>query len=156
MLLSVAKDAYLNYCSKTTHYAQNYLHNWFIVFLSCYFFKILPAKPLGCFVRENTGHAHLPNDEIRIPWRPMRPSTLFFGCRMHEKSTRKDGFKVWGWSLHPVFDWERNTPSKESLPVCECNIGLYCLYTGCFQASSKGLLTWVWKDKQIYIYTYIS
>ena len=39
---------YLNYCSKTTHYAQKYLLNCFIVFLSYYSFKILSAKPLGC------------------------------------------------------------------------------------------------------------
>jgi len=42
-LLSVAKDEYLNYCSKTTHYA---LLNCFIVFLPCYSFKIVAAKPL--------------------------------------------------------------------------------------------------------------
>ena len=48
---------------------------------------------------------------------------LFFGCRMPEKSTRKAGFEVCGWSLCPVFDWERNMPSKESLLVHEYNIG---------------------------------
>ena len=93
-LSSVAKDAYLNYYSKTTHYAQEYLLNCFIVFLLCYSFK-----------------------------KPMRPSALFFSCRMPENLTRKAGFKVCGWLLHPVFDWERNMPSKESLPVRECNIG---------------------------------
>jgi len=70
------------------------------------------------------GHAHFTNDEIHIPCRPMRPSTLFFGCKTPEKSTRKAGFEVCGWSLRPVFDWERNTASKESLPVRECNIEL--------------------------------
>ena len=28
------------------------------------------------------------------------------------------------------------------------------MYTGCFQLQVKGLLTWVWKDKQIYRHTY--
>ena len=37
-LLNVAKDAYLNNCPKTIHYAQKYLLNCFI----------LPAKPLDC------------------------------------------------------------------------------------------------------------
>ena len=67
----------------------------------------------------------------------MRPSTLFFSCIMPEKSTRKAGLEVCRWSLHPVFDWERNTRSRQNLPVCECNIqalfSLYCLHTGCFQ-----------------------
>ena len=100
----VVNDAYLNYCSKTTHYAQNYLFDCFIVFLSCYSIKILPAKPLDCsslnFVCVSMGHAHFPNDEIRIPWRSMRPSTLFFGSRT---STRKAGFEVCRWSLRLVF-----------------------------------------------------
>ena len=116
MLLSVAEDTHLNYCSKTTHYARNYFLDCFIVFLQCYSFKVLPAKPLGC----SSGHAHSQNDEIRIAW---RPSTLFFGSKMPEKSTRKAGFKIYGCLLRLVFNWERITPSKESLPVRECNIG---------------------------------
>jgi len=44
-LLSVAKDAYLNNCSKSTHYAQNYLLNCFIVCLLYYSLEILPTKP---------------------------------------------------------------------------------------------------------------
>ena len=56
----------------------------------------------------------------------MTPSKLFLGCGMPEESTRKAGFEVCGQSLRPVFDWERSTPSRQSLPVheChECNIG---------------------------------
>ena len=67
----------------------------------------------------------------------MRPSTLFFSCTMPEKLTRKAGLEVCRWLLHLVFDWERNTRSRQSLPVRECNIqalfSLYYFYTGCFQ-----------------------
>jgi len=45
----VAKDSYLSNFSKTTHCTQKYLPNCFIVYLSYYSIKILPAKPLGCF-----------------------------------------------------------------------------------------------------------
>jgi len=47
---------------------------------------------------------------------------LFFGCRIPEESTRKAGFEVCERSLRLVFDWERNTPLRQSLPVHECNI----------------------------------
>ena len=47
-LLNVAKDEYFNNCSKTAHYAQKYLFNCFIVFLSYYPLKLLPVKPPGC------------------------------------------------------------------------------------------------------------
>jgi len=75
---------YLNSFSKTKHYAQKYVTHrniCFIFFPSYYSLKILPAKPLGCssfFVRLSKGHAHFPNDQIRIPWMPMRTSMLFF------------------------------------------------------------------------------
>ena len=63
---------------------------------------------------------------------------LFFSCRMPEKSLRKAGFEVRGWSLRPVFDWERSTPLKECLPVCECNIHRLCLaFIVCIQAAFK-------------------
>ena len=70
----------------------------------------------------------------------MSPSALFFGCRTPEKLTRKAGLEVCGRLLRLVIDWERNTPSRQSLPVRESNIGLFslnCLYTSCFQASSR-------------------
>jgi len=70
----------------------------------------------------------------------MRPSTLFFDCRMSGKLTRKAGLEVCGQLLCQVFDGKRNPPSRQSLTVRECNIGLfslYCLYTGCFHALSK-------------------
>ena len=79
---------------------------------------------------------------------------LFFGCRTPEELTRKAGFEVRGRLLRPVFDWERNTPSRQSLPVHECNISLYCLYTGCFQASSKRFAH-VGAERQTNIHTYI-
>ena len=44
----VAKDVYLNNCSKTTHCAQKYLLNCFIVCLLYYSFEILPTMPQGC------------------------------------------------------------------------------------------------------------
>jgi len=50
------------------------------------------------FVRISTGHAHFRNDEMHIPRMPMRPSTLYFSCRMPEKLTRKAGLEVRGWS----------------------------------------------------------
>ena len=64
----------------------------------------MASRLLFIFVRVSTGHAHFPNDEIRIPWRLMRPSILFFGCKTLEESIRKAGFKVCGRSLRPVFD----------------------------------------------------
>ena len=62
------------------------------------------------------------------------PSTLFFGCRTPEKSTRKAGFEVCGRSLRPVFDWERNTPSRQSLPVHD---RLCLAFIVCIQAAFK-------------------
>ena len=47
-VFSVAKDVYLNNRSKTTHYAQDYFLNCFIVCLLYYSFKILPTKPQNC------------------------------------------------------------------------------------------------------------
>ena len=123
MLLGVAKDAYLNYCSKTTHYRTIFLTvlwSFYRVILLKFFQQSLWAALH--FRSRKYRSRHFTNEEIRIPWRSMRPSMLF-GCRTPEKSTRKAGFEVCGWSLHPVLDWERNTPSKESLPVHECNIG---------------------------------
>ena len=68
----------------------------------------------------------------------MRSSKLFFSCKMPEESTKKAGFEVCGRSLRPVFDRERNTPSRQSLPVHECNIGLICLaFIVCIQAAFK-------------------
>jgi len=90
----------------------------------------------------------------------MKPSTLFFGCGTPEESTRKGGFEVCGQSLRPVFDWKRDTPSRRSLPVHECNNYRLCFaFIVCIQVSFKlqvkGLLTWVRKDKQIYMHTCI-
>jgi len=78
----------------------------------------------------------------------MRPSTLFFWCQMPEESITKAGFEVQGRSLCPVFDWERNTPSRQNLFVHEC-------IQATFKLQVKGLLTWVRKGKQIYIHAYI-
>ena len=80
----------------------------------------------------------------------------FFGCRTPEESTRKAGFEVCGQSLRPVFDWERNTPSRQSLPVHDrlCLAFIVCIQAA-FKLQVKGLLTWVRKDKQIYIHTCI-
>jgi len=72
---------------------------------------------------------------------------LFFACMTPEKWSRKTSLKICGWSLRPVFDWERNTPSRQSLPVRQVLFSHYCLHIGLF--------TWVWKDKQIYTHTYI-
>ena len=80
----------------------------------------------------------------------MKPSTLFFSCRTPEKSTRKAGFEVCGWSLRPVFDRERN---KESLSVIWALFSLYCLHTGCFQASNKRFAH-VGAERQTNIHTY--
>jgi len=70
----------------------------FIVFLSCYSFKILPAKPPGfqllfIFIYISTGHTHFPNNEISIPRMPMRLNTLFFGCRTSESRLGKPALK---------------------------------------------------------------
>ena len=71
----------------------------FIAFLLCYSFKIIPAKPLGCFSFLFTQVWVMPTFQTEMyPWMPMRPSTLFFCCKMPEKSTRIAGLKVCGWS----------------------------------------------------------
>ena len=81
---------------------------------------------------------------------------LFFGCRTPEESIRKTGLEVCGWSLCPVFDWERNTPLRQSLP--EHN-RLCLAFTVCIQAAFKlqvkGMLTWVRKDKQIWQWLFV-
>ena len=67
----------------------------------------------------------------------MRPYTLFFGCRTPEKLAKKAGSEVCGRSLRPVFDWERSTPSRQSLPVRECNKGFFLAFIVCIQAVFK-------------------
>ena len=52
------------------------------------------SRLLFIFIHVNMGHAHFQNNEIRIPWMPMRPGTLFFGCRTPEKLTRKAGIEI--------------------------------------------------------------
>ena len=47
-VVNVAKDAYLNNRSKSTHYAQNYLLNCFMVCLLYYSFELLQTKPQVC------------------------------------------------------------------------------------------------------------
>ena len=111
-LLSVAKDVYLNNRSKTTYYTQKYLLNCFIV---CLLYNS-PNKASGLlfiFVRVSTDHARFSNDEIRISWVPMRPSTVFFSCRMPEKLTRKAGLEVCGWPLRSVFNLEKKTTFEQ-------------------------------------------
>ena len=122
MFLSVAKDAYLKKCSKTTHYVQNYLLKSFYRVILLKFFQESLQAALH-FVCISTSHAHFPINEIRIPWMPMRPSTLFFACKMPEKWTRKADPEVCERLLCLVFDWEGNSPSRQSLPVRECNMG---------------------------------
>jgi len=128
--LSVAKDVYLNDCSKTTHYTQKYLLNCFIVFLSCYSFKFFQQS------LQTVLHfcLHKYGSHLLSKWRDMYSqdiheaySMLFFDCRTPEKVTRKAGLKVCGWSLETHLQG--------------CNIGffsLHCLNTGCFlQVLSK-------------------
>ena len=71
------------------------------------------------FVHVSAGHTHIPNDEIHIPWMPMRPNTLFFGCRMPEKTTRNVGLKSVD-GRYTCFSTEKETPSRQSIPVREC------------------------------------
>ena len=67
----------------------------------------------------------------------MRPSTLFFGCRMPEKSTRKAGFDL-RMVATPGFQLgKKHTFEGELMSVIWALFSLCCLYTGCFQASSK-------------------
>ena len=91
----IADKVHLNSYSKTTIYTQNYLLNYFIVFLSCYSFKILPAKPLGCssFLHVSTGHTYFPNDKIRIAWMPIRPNMLFFAVESLKSQLGKPASK---------------------------------------------------------------
>ena len=96
MLLSVAKDVYLNNGSKTTHYTSQLFYSPSIIL----FFWNSPNKASGLlfiFVCVRMGHAYFFNNVIRI----LGPSTVFFSCRMPEKSTRKAGLEVCGWPLRP-------------------------------------------------------
>ena len=156
MLLSVAKDAYLNNCSKTTHYAHNYLLNCSILF-----FLNSSSKASGLlfiFVHVSTGHAHFPNDEIYTflgcPWGLVHCFSLV-KClksllgKLASKSV--DG-------RYTLFSIGKETHLRGRAYLCvivkQALFSLYYLYTGCFQASSKGLLMWVRKDKQMYIHTH--
>ena len=79
MLSSVAKDVYLSSGSKTTHYAQNYLLNSYNLSIALFFRSFNKASGLlFIFVHVSTGSRPLSNDEIRVSWVPMRPSTVFF------------------------------------------------------------------------------
>ena len=137
--LSVAKDAHLNNCSKTTHYTQNHLLNCFIVFPSCYSFKILPAKPLGCSSFLFAQVWVMPTFQTTryafsgCPWGLVH---CFFSCKTPKKSTRKAGFEVCGRLQHPLFNWERNTSSRQSL-YSTCAWMLCLAFTVCIQAAFK-------------------
>ena len=91
MLLSVAKDVYLSNFSKTIY---NTLHTEIRIFLTVLYLSIIiffensfsnAPGLLFIFVCISTGHAHFPNNEICIPWIPMRLSMIVFGCRILEK-----------------------------------------------------------------------
>ena len=113
MLVSVAKDAYLSNHSKTTHYAQNYLP--IVLFFQNFLNKA--SRLLFIFIRVSMGHTHFSNNKIHISWVPVKPSTVFFSCRMPENSTRKAGLKVCGWLLCPVFNLEKK-PTFELKLTC--------------------------------------
>ena len=88
----------------------------------------------------------------------MTPSTLLSSCKTPEEQTRKAGFQVCGRSLRPVFNWERNTPSRQRcMSVIQASFSLYCLHTGCFQASSKKVYSRGCRktNKYTYIHTYM-
>ena len=113
-------------------------------------FQISPNKASGLlfiFFRLSKGHVHYLNNEIRISWVPMRPSTVFFSCKMPEKLTRKAGLEVCGWSLCPIFNPEKK-PTFEQKLICmyvnhlEALFSLYFSYKGCF-CLLNGLPTWV-------------
>ena len=76
----------------------------------------------------------------------MRPSTLFFGCKTPEKSTRKTGFEVCRWSTFRLGKKHalEGELTKLSLAFIDC-------IQAAFKLQVKSLLTWVQKDKQIYI-----
>ena len=65
----------------------------------------------------------------------MMSRRLFLGYTTPEDSTKKAGFKVCGRLLWALFS-------------------LYCLYTGCFQASSKRFAH-MGAERQTNIHTYI-
>jgi len=89
----------------------------------------------------------------------MRPSTLLFGCRTPEESTRKASFEVYGWSLCPVFWLGKKHIFKAELTCAWVEYRLCLAFIVCIQAAFKlqikGLLTWVRKDKQICIHACI-
>ena len=81
-VVSVAKNANLNNCSKTTHYAQKYLLNCFSLSIVL-FFKNSSSKAfrlLFIFVHVSTGHAHFSTDEICISCEPDGLTSVFFSC----------------------------------------------------------------------------
>ena len=115
-LLGIPKIGYYFYnCSKTTHYAQNYLLNCFTVCLlyhssqqsaSGLLFIIFSLQVTPTFFSKlfNQGQ-HQIRTRICISWVPMRPSkygVFSVVARTSEKSTRKAGVEVWGWSLRAV------------------------------------------------------
>ena len=110
-------------CYKKAPFAQEYLLNCFIVFLSYYSLKI-SRKAYGLlfiFVRICMDHVHFSTDKRCTSCEPHRPIWVFFSCEMAVNTARKACFEVCGVSLHTVFNPERNLPLSKSPPVCKCN-----------------------------------
>ena len=75
------------------------------------------------------------------------------GCRLGKLASKSVDSRYVRFSIGKEACLERR--AYLCVSVIYALFSLYCLCTGCFQASSKGLLTWVRKDKQIYIHTYM-
>jgi len=80
------------------------------------------------------------------------PGTMFFGCKMLEKSSRKANLEVCGRLPYLVFDLKK-VHLQDRVYLCVsvvCVSVIQALFSACIQAAfiySKDLLMRVWKDR---------
>ena len=114
------------------HYTQNIVLTIYRLSIVL-FFENSSSKASGLlfiFAHVSTGHAHFQNDEICIPWMPMRPSTVFSVAEF----TKKAGSKVCEQLLHRAFNLgKKPIPSRQSLPVSKCPLLLVHTLLSCFK-----------------------
>ena len=131
------------------------------VFLSCYSFKILPSKPLGCSSFSFALVRITPTFQMTRyafpggPWGLVRCFSVV-GCmksRLGKLALKSEDGRCAQFSIG------KETCLWRSAYLCMSVIQALLAFIVCNQAAFKlqvkGLLTWVRKDKQIYIHTYI-
>ena len=115
-------------------------------------------KAPGCssfFSHVSMGHAHLKSSQICISWEPERVTSVFSNCTTWEKSSKKARLEVCGKSAHLV-NFRLKKETHQSIPEHNCNTGFFA-FISWIQAALQcnGLFTWVQKDKQMFIHTYV-